>query len=160
MRIFVRPAIETAHEAPIQNRHFDPVDTRLHLEISGPPPKFLSGSVVAGCRCDRKPTPLRSTEHNFLLGRMRIFVRPAIGTARKASIQNRHFDPSVEGCIRRFSVQRPNSSLGAWSWAADVIAYGHPFAQTGITFRSVIRIAYKTPIRNRHLEAPVASLWP
>ncbi|MQL77811.1 hypothetical protein Taro_010209 [Colocasia esculenta] len=30
----------------------------------------------------------------------------------------------------------------------------------GITFRSFIRIAYKTPIRNRHSEAPVAPLLP
>ncbi|MQM15470.1 hypothetical protein Taro_048412 [Colocasia esculenta] len=67
---------------------------------------------------------------------------------------------SVEGCIRRFPVWRPNSSPEAWSWAADVIAYRHPFAQTSISFRSVIEIAYKTPIRNRHSEAPNATLSP
>ncbi|MQL71893.1 hypothetical protein Taro_004186, partial [Colocasia esculenta] len=44
------------------------------------------------------------------------------------------------------------------SRVADAIAYGHPFAQTGITFRSVIGISYKTPIRNRHSEAPVVLL--
>ncbi|MQM16008.1 hypothetical protein Taro_048961 [Colocasia esculenta] len=95
---------------------------------------------------------------SYPLGRMQIFVRPAIGNARKAPIQNRHFDPV--GRIRRFPVWRPNSSPGAWSRAADVIAYGHPFAQLGITFRSVMRIAYKTPIRNRHSEAPVAPIFP
>ena len=62
---------------------------------------------------------------------------------------------SVNGRIRRFPVWRPNSSPGARSQAADAIAYGHRFAQTGITFRSVIGIAYKTPIRNRHSEALV-----
>ncbi|MQL98781.1 hypothetical protein Taro_031500 [Colocasia esculenta] len=39
-----------------------------HSEISGPAPKFLSGSAVAGCRCDRIRTPLRSNRHNFSLG--------------------------------------------------------------------------------------------
>ncbi|MQL73584.1 hypothetical protein Taro_005944 [Colocasia esculenta] len=48
----------------------------------------------------------------------------------------------------------PNSSPRAWSRTANAIAYGHPFAQTGITFRSVKRIDYKTPIQNRHSEAP------
>ncbi|MQM22571.1 hypothetical protein Taro_055625 [Colocasia esculenta] len=31
-------------------------------------PKFLSGSTVAGCRCDRIRTPLRSNGHNISLG--------------------------------------------------------------------------------------------
>ncbi|MQM21636.1 hypothetical protein Taro_054680, partial [Colocasia esculenta] len=66
----------------------------------------------------------------------------------------------VNGRIRRFPVRRPNSSPGAWSRAADLIAYGHRFAQTGITFRSVIGIAYKTPIRNQHSEALDAPLLP
>ncbi|MQL78679.1 hypothetical protein Taro_011128 [Colocasia esculenta] len=68
MRIFVCPAIGTAREAQIRNRHFNPVDTRSHSEISGPAPKFHSGSVVAGCRCDRIWTPLRSNRHNCPLG--------------------------------------------------------------------------------------------
>ncbi|MQL82982.1 hypothetical protein Taro_015482, partial [Colocasia esculenta] len=66
--IFVHPAIGTAREAPIRNRHFNPVGTRSHSEISSPAPKFLSGSVVAGCRCDHIRTPLRSNGHNFPLG--------------------------------------------------------------------------------------------
>ncbi|MQM01639.1 hypothetical protein Taro_034396 [Colocasia esculenta] len=64
-KIFVRVAIGTAREPTIQNRHFDPVGKRSDLEISGPALEFLSGSVVAGCRCDRIQTPLRSNEHNF-----------------------------------------------------------------------------------------------
>ncbi|MQM20007.1 hypothetical protein Taro_053021 [Colocasia esculenta] len=44
--------------------------------------------------------------------------------------------------------------------AADAIAYEHPFVQTGITFRSVIGIAYKTPIRNWHSETHDAPLLP
>ncbi|MQL85609.1 hypothetical protein Taro_018141 [Colocasia esculenta] len=63
---------------------------------------------------------------------------------------------SAQGRIGRFPVRRPNSSLGGWSQAADAIAYGHPFAQMGITFRSVIGIAYKTPIRNRHSNMLIA----
>ncbi|MQM22237.1 hypothetical protein Taro_055287 [Colocasia esculenta] len=66
----------------------------------------------------------------------------------------------VNGRIRRFPVRRPNSSRGARWQAADAIAYGHRFAQTGITFRSVIGIAYKTPIRNRHSEVLDSSLLP
>ncbi|MQM05806.1 hypothetical protein Taro_038624 [Colocasia esculenta] len=34
--ISVRLGVGTAREAPIQNRHFDPVDKRSHSEISGP----------------------------------------------------------------------------------------------------------------------------
>ncbi|MQM10801.1 hypothetical protein Taro_043701 [Colocasia esculenta] len=67
---------------------------------------------------------------------------------------------SIQGCIRTFPVRRPNSSPGAWSRAADAIAYGHPFAQMGIAFHSVIRIAYKTPIWNQNSEAPVVPLLP
>ncbi|MQM23378.1 hypothetical protein Taro_056442 [Colocasia esculenta] len=102
-------------------------------------------------------------------GRTRIFIRPGVVTACEAPIQNRHFDPVgkkshlkilVKSHIRRFSVRRRNSSPGARSQAADGIAYGHPFAQTGITFHSVIGIAYKTPIRNRHSEALDARLRP
>ncbi|MQM15016.1 hypothetical protein Taro_047953 [Colocasia esculenta] len=92
MQIFVRPAIGTAGEAPIPNRHFYPVDTMSDSEISGPAPKFLSGSVFTGCRRVRIRTPLRSNGHNFPLGKTWIFVRPVIGTAREAPIPNRHFD--------------------------------------------------------------------
>ncbi|MQM01420.1 hypothetical protein Taro_034173 [Colocasia esculenta] len=87
---------------------------------------------------------------------MRIFFRAAIGTARESPIQNRHFDPVGT----RFPIRRPNSSPGGWSRAADAIAYGHLFAQTGITFCLIIGIAYKTPIRNRHSETLVAPLMP
>ncbi|MQL91773.1 hypothetical protein Taro_024388 [Colocasia esculenta] len=66
-RIFVRMAIGTIRKAAIQNRHLDPVGTRSDSEISGPTSKFLSGSVVAGCRCDRIWTPLRPNGHNFPL---------------------------------------------------------------------------------------------
>ncbi|MQM21242.1 hypothetical protein Taro_054278 [Colocasia esculenta] len=59
--------VGTAREAPIQNRHFDPVGKWLHSEISGPAPKFLSGNAVSGCRCDRIRTPLRSNRYNVSL---------------------------------------------------------------------------------------------
>ncbi|MQM23210.1 hypothetical protein Taro_056273, partial [Colocasia esculenta] len=67
--------------------------------------------------------------------------------------------PAIRSHVQ-LDVRRPNSSPGAQSQAADAIAYGHPFAQTGVTFRSFIKIAYKTPIQNRHLEALDAPLLP
>ncbi|MQL96473.1 hypothetical protein Taro_029166, partial [Colocasia esculenta] len=133
MRIFVRPAIGTAREAPIRNQHFDPVRTRR-----GSPTPSASDS-------DRKLCSTR--RENSSPGRR-------YGCINIADIVN----PS--GRIRRFPVRRPNSSPGAWSRAADAITYGHPFAQTGKPFRSVIRIAYKTPIWNRHSEAYVAPFLP
>ncbi|MQM17266.1 hypothetical protein Taro_050235 [Colocasia esculenta] len=139
MRIFFAPAIGNARKVPIQNRHFDPVGTRSHSEISGPAPKFLSGSMVVGRRylfARRSKTPA--------------VPQLRIGTSTR----------SAQGRIQRFPVRHPNSSPGAWSQAVDAIAYGHPFAQMCITFRSVIRITYKTPIRNRHSEAPIAPLLP
>ncbi|MQL71860.1 hypothetical protein Taro_004220, partial [Colocasia esculenta] len=63
---------------------------------------------------------------------------------------------SAQGQNRRFPVRHPNSSPRAWSRATDASAYGRPSTQTSITFRSVIEITYKTPIRNRHSEALVA----
>ncbi|MQM12526.1 hypothetical protein Taro_045444 [Colocasia esculenta] len=75
--IFVCLAIETAREAPIQNQDFEPA------------PKFLSESVVAGCRCDRIRTPLLSNEHNFLL-KLGITFRPDIGIAYVTTIRNKH----------------------------------------------------------------------
>ncbi|MQM13155.1 hypothetical protein Taro_046076 [Colocasia esculenta] len=68
MQKFLRQAIGTAYEAPVRNRHFDPVDTRSDSEIFGPAPKFASGSVAAISRCNRIRTPLRSNGHNFPLG--------------------------------------------------------------------------------------------
>ncbi|MQL71834.1 hypothetical protein Taro_004180 [Colocasia esculenta] len=67
-QIFIRSGVGTAHEAPIQHRHFDPVGKWSHSEIYGPATKFLSGSAVAGCRCDRIRTSLRSNRQIFSLG--------------------------------------------------------------------------------------------
>ncbi|MQM15034.1 hypothetical protein Taro_047971, partial [Colocasia esculenta] len=85
-RICVRAAIGIAHKSPIWNRHFDPVDTRSDSKIFSLAPKFLSESVVAGCRCDRIWTPLRSNGHNF---------RSVIGIAYKTPIRNRHSETLV-----------------------------------------------------------------
>ncbi|MQL98464.1 hypothetical protein Taro_031175 [Colocasia esculenta] len=69
-----------------------------------------------------------------------------------------------KSCSTQLEISTPvcrlYSSPGARTRVADAIAYGHPFAQKGITFRSIIRITYMTPIRNRHSEAPVAHLLP
>ncbi|MQL75855.1 hypothetical protein Taro_008243 [Colocasia esculenta] len=85
-------------------------------------------------------------------------TEPPSHSDRKSCSTRREISSSVNCRIRRFPVRRPNSFPGARSQAADVIAYGHCFAQTGITFRSIIGIAYKTPIRNRHSEALDAPL--
>ncbi|MQM23002.1 hypothetical protein Taro_056063, partial [Colocasia esculenta] len=87
-------------------------------------------------------------------------VHTGVGTARKAPIRNRHFDPVGKRSHSEISGPVQNSSPGAWPRAVDAIAYGHLFAQRGITFRSVIRIAYKTTLRNRHIETPDARLLP
>ncbi|MQM20956.1 hypothetical protein Taro_053986 [Colocasia esculenta] len=93
------------------------------------------------------------------VGRGYLFARGSEPPARpqfRIGISTR----SVNGRIRRFPVRRQNSSPGARSLVADAIAYGHRIAQTSMTFRSVIRIACKTPIRNWHSEAIDASLLP
>ncbi|MQM07687.1 hypothetical protein Taro_040533 [Colocasia esculenta] len=142
-RIFVRTAIRTACESPIQNRHFDPVGTRfsccnVSLDHVNP---GQSNHTESACHGDQK---LCSTQRENSC--------PAMRSKPPASSQSRIGTStwSAQGQIRRFPVRRPNFSPGAWSRAADAIAYGHPIAQTGITFRSVIGIAYKTSIRNRH----------
>ncbi|MQL76189.1 hypothetical protein Taro_008589, partial [Colocasia esculenta] len=109
--------------------------------------------IQAFSPCSPRPKPflfdLQSSSHD-------LWVEPpsrpqfGIGTSSR----------SAQGRIQRFHVRHSNSSLGEWSWAADAIAYGHPFAQTSITFRSIVRIAYKTPIRNRHSEAHVDPILP
>ncbi|MQM18528.1 hypothetical protein Taro_051523 [Colocasia esculenta] len=148
--IFVRPGFGTAREAPIQNRHFDPVDGRQGAGFA----EFRSGAKIPHRACvlvHRLPYPPVGCGYLFA----RASEPPAspqirIGTSTR----------SVKGHVRRFPVRRPNSSPGARSRAANAIAYGHPFAQTGVTFCSVIGIAYKTPIRNRHSEALDTDLWP
>ncbi|MQM11762.1 hypothetical protein Taro_044674 [Colocasia esculenta] len=74
--------------------------------------------------------------------------------------RGKHMESASHGDRKLCLTRRENSSPGGWARAADAIAYGHPFAQTGITFRSVIGIIYKTPIQNRHSETLVASLLP
>ncbi|MQL87492.1 hypothetical protein Taro_020032 [Colocasia esculenta] len=124
------------------------VDRALVSRNSVPGPKFHPGACVI---VHRQPYP--SIGRGYLSARR-------VGTARKAPIRNRHFDPVGKRSHSEISGPAQNSSAGAWSWAVDAIAYGHLFAQTGITFRSVIGIAYKTTIRNRHSETSDARLLP
>ncbi|MQM22889.1 hypothetical protein Taro_055948, partial [Colocasia esculenta] len=137
--------IGIAYVTTIQNRHSETVDRALVLRNSVPGPKFPPGALH---RLSYPP-----------VGRRYLFARGSEPPARpqfRIGTSTR----SVNGHIRRFSVRLPNSSSGARSQAADAIAYGHRFAQTGITFRSFIGIAYKIPIRNRHseeLDAPLVS---
>ncbi|MQM05826.1 hypothetical protein Taro_038647 [Colocasia esculenta] len=153
MRIFIHPRIRTAREAQfgidtLTRSHYVTVDRALVSQNSISGPKFRHEACVLVQRL------------SYPLGRTWIFVCPEIRTARKAPIQNRHFDAIGKRSHSEISGLAPKFSLGAWSWAADAIVYRHPFARTGITFRSVIRIAYKTPIRNWYSEMPVAPLLP
>ncbi|MQL98169.1 hypothetical protein Taro_030888 [Colocasia esculenta] len=196
-RIFIRRGVETACEASIQNRHFDPVGKKSYSEISGAAPKFLSGSAIGTPRRSKRalvsrnsvpgqkftPGACISTPTVVPSNRTQIFIRPGVGTAREAPIQNRQFDPVSKRSHSEISGPAPKFLSGSavaastpsakelgitfrtgiaiayattiWNrdsetvdraLAADAIAYGHPFAQTGITFRSIIEIAYKTPI--------------
>ncbi|MQL68573.1 hypothetical protein Taro_000827 [Colocasia esculenta] len=148
------PGIGIAYVTTIRNRHSETIDRELVSRDSVSWVKFRRGACVL---VHRSSYPSGRTQifvgHRYLFARgSEPPTRPEFGIHTSTR--------SPQGHIRRFSVRHPNSSLEALSRAADAIAYGHPFAQTGITFRSVIGIAFKTPIRNRHSEAPVAPLSP
>ena len=146
--ITFRTGIGIAYVTTIWNRHSETVDKMLVSRNSILGAKFHRGACVL---VHRLPYPPVGCGYLFARG-SEPPARPQfrIGTSTR----------SVNGRIRRFPVRRPNSSPGARSQAADAIAYGHRFAQTGITFRSVFGITYKTPIRNRHSEALDAPLLP
>ncbi|MQM12527.1 hypothetical protein Taro_045443, partial [Colocasia esculenta] len=148
LNITFRTGIGITFVTKIRNRHSESVDRELVLRNFVRGPKSPPGACVLVHRLPYPP-----------VGRRNLFAwwseppaRPQlrIGTSTQ----------SVNGRIRRFPVRQPNSSAGARSWVADLIAYGHCFAQTRITFRSVIGIAYKTPIRNQHGEPLDAPLLP
>ncbi|MQM23779.1 hypothetical protein Taro_056848, partial [Colocasia esculenta] len=136
--ITFRTGIGIAYVTTIRNRHTEMVEMAMVLRNSVPGPKFTPGACI---RVHRLSYPPVRCGYLFAWG-SEPPGRPQfrIGTLTR----------SVKGRIRRFPVRRPNYSPGARSRAADAIAYGHPFAQTGITFRSIIEITYKTPIRNQH----------
>ncbi|MQL91372.1 hypothetical protein Taro_023980 [Colocasia esculenta] len=133
--------------------------------------KFCPGACVI---VHRKPYPSIGRKYLFARGSepparpqfgiststRSISIRPGVGTSREATTRNRHFDPVGKRSHSEISGPAQNSSPGAWSRAIDPIAYGHLFTQTCITFYSVIRIVYKTTIRNRHSETPDAPLSP
>ncbi|MQL85894.1 hypothetical protein Taro_018418 [Colocasia esculenta] len=148
LTITFRPGIRIAYVSTIRNRHSEMVDRTLVSRNSVLGPKFHRGAYVVIHRL------------SYPFGKTWIFVRAVIRTARESPIWNRHFDPVGTRSDSEISSLAPKFLPGAWSRAADAIAYGHPFAQTGITFRSVIVIAYKTPIRNRHSETLVVPLLP
>ncbi|MQM21847.1 hypothetical protein Taro_054892 [Colocasia esculenta] len=146
--ITFRTGVGIAYVTTIRNRHSETVDSALVSRNSIPGTKFPPGACVLVHRL-----PIPPVRRGYLFARgSEPPARPQfrIGTSTR----------SVNGRIWRFSVRRPNSSPGARSRAADAIAYGHPIAKKGKTFRSVIGIAYKTPIRNRHSEALDAALLP
>ncbi|MQL97887.1 hypothetical protein Taro_030583, partial [Colocasia esculenta] len=146
--ITFRTGIGIAYVTIIRNRHSETVDRALVSRNSVSGPKFPPGACVLVHRLSYPP-----------FGRGYLFARGLEPPARP-QFRIGTLTLSVNGRIRRFPVRRTNSSTAVRSQAADAIAYGHPFAQTGITFRSVIKIAYKTAIRNRHTEALDALLSP
>ncbi|MQL84610.1 hypothetical protein Taro_017132 [Colocasia esculenta] len=175
MGITFRSVIRIAYKTPIQNRHSKapvaillPQAIRHRFRVEKPSfqsalqdgrqgasfAEFRSGAEIRRVAC------VLVHRLSYPLGRTRIFVRPAIGTARKAPFQNRHFDPV--GARLHSDISGPAAIFLSESVVAGCRCdrIQTPFAQMGITFRSVIRIAYKTPIQNRHSEAPVAPLLP
>ncbi|MQL99399.1 hypothetical protein Taro_032121, partial [Colocasia esculenta] len=142
------PGIRIAYVSTIRNRHSETVDRTLVLQNSVPGRNSTADCVYYCTDCR---TPWVGCGY-FFAPRSEPTASPQfeIGTSTR----------SAQGRIRRFPIRRPNSSPGGWSRAADAIAYGYPFTQTGITFCSVIEIAYKTPIQNRHSETLVTPLSP
>ncbi|MQM23916.1 hypothetical protein Taro_056986, partial [Colocasia esculenta] len=115
--------IRIAYVTTIRNRHSETVDRALVSRNSVTGTKFPPGACVLVHQLSYPPV-----RRGYLFAR---------GSEPPASPQFR-IDTStwsLNGHIRRFLVQHPNSSAGARSRAADAIAYGHRFAQTGITFR-------------------------
>ncbi|MQM13152.1 hypothetical protein Taro_046079, partial [Colocasia esculenta] len=111
--------------------------------------------------CTSTPTAVPS-------GHTRIFIRPGVGTAREAPIQNWHFDP-VESVLQ---LGRHKVKFGDFQYGAQIRLRERgrnlpmrmhtdtpSFKIKGITFRLVIGIVYKTTIRNCHLEVLVACYW-
>ncbi|MQL90302.1 hypothetical protein Taro_022897 [Colocasia esculenta] len=99
-----------------------------------------------------------TSQHPFKLRtETRIFLHPVIGAARETPILNRHSDSVSPGPDSEIS--SPTPRFRSWSAAAAPDAHGfrHAYGKTGITFCSIIRIAYKTPIQNRHSEPLVAT---
>ncbi|MQM04447.1 hypothetical protein Taro_037254 [Colocasia esculenta] len=182
--ITFRTGIGIGYVTTIRNRHSETVDKALVSRNSVPGPKFpprasdsldcanpwRSPHAEPPSHIDRKSCSTRREISSPACVLVHRLPYPAVG---RAYLFDRGSEPparpqfrigastrSVNGHIRRFPVRRPNSSPGARSQAADAIAYGHRFAQTCITFRSVIGIAYKTPIRNRNSESLDGPLLP
>ncbi|MQL90973.1 hypothetical protein Taro_023572 [Colocasia esculenta] len=170
-RIFVRPAIGTARKAPIQNRHFDPPTispiprfsvSRASLDYAN---HWRGQHTESSYHGDRKSCSTRLEISTT--GRTRIFVRSAIGTTRKAPIQNRHFDPPMISTIPKFSGSsasldyanrwRGHNTESAYHGdrksCSTLLEISTPAKELGITFCPGIGIAYVTTTRNRHSES-------
>ncbi|MQL91976.1 hypothetical protein Taro_024594, partial [Colocasia esculenta] len=123
-RIVVRPGVETTREAPIRNRHFDPIGKRSHSEISAKELgiTFRPGIEIAYMNIIQKrhsetvdralvsqnsiPGPkfclgVCVLVHRLScpLGRTLIFVRAGVETACEAPIRNRYFEPVGPGFL-------------------------------------------------------------
>ncbi|MQL76204.1 hypothetical protein Taro_008590, partial [Colocasia esculenta] len=120
-QIFVRMAIGTVLEAPIQNRHSEPVGTRSDSEIFGLRPKFLSGRVVACFRCDRIRTSLRSNVEKPPFRTPNLRFQPAISPFLRFSGSNvsldyvnlwrgNHTESACHGVQKLCSTRHENSS--------------------------------------------------
>ncbi|MQM10605.1 hypothetical protein Taro_043499 [Colocasia esculenta] len=126
--ITFRMGIRIAYVTTIRNRHSETVDRELVSRNSIPGPKFAPGASDSLDYANRWRSQYAEPPSHNDRKSSKLPARPQF----RISTSTR----SVKSRIRRFPVRRPNSSPGARSRAADAIAYGHPFAQTGITFRS------------------------
>ncbi|MQL68536.1 hypothetical protein Taro_000864 [Colocasia esculenta] len=92
------------------------------------------------------------------MGKMQIFVRLTIRTAREAPIQNRQFDPigtsnvSLEYVNPRRGDHTESSCHGDRKLCSTRRENSSPVKELGITYHPGIGIAYVTTIQNRHSE--------
>ncbi|MQM07372.1 hypothetical protein Taro_040214 [Colocasia esculenta] len=174
-RKFIRPVVRTDREAPIQNRHFDPVEA-----LDDPLfPQEIRRRCGYGCPNIVDIVTLRfiPTPSAKELG---ITFRTGFGIAYVTTIQYQHSETvdRVQYRLPRLRESLAELTCGAaqsqrsevvfnstrdllprsWIWVPEHRRYSHPLRffptssakELGITFLTGIGIAYVTTIRNRH----------
>ncbi|MQM17039.1 hypothetical protein Taro_050004 [Colocasia esculenta] len=108
MQIFVRPGIRTAHEAPIQNPHFDQVATSsVSLDYVN---RWRGQHTESTCHGDRKSC---SAQHEISSTEVAITFRPGIRIAYVTTIRNRHSQTVERALVSQDSVPGPKFRRGA-----------------------------------------------
>ncbi|MQM23190.1 hypothetical protein Taro_056253 [Colocasia esculenta] len=160
-QIFVRPGVETAREAPIQNRHFDPKRLPRLRELLAKPTHGASlprqSEVVFNSARDLLPRSLilvlehRRYSHPLQFiptpsaKKLGITFRPGIRIAYVAIIRNRHSETVDRGIVSRNSVPGPKFRPGA---CVLVHRLSCPFGQTRIFVRPGVETAREALIWN------------